>query len=106
MKRKRTKKNIKNKGKVIFSLLLALLFLTAITINDFGLIKLIELKKTKYNLQNDVYILTEQQQKLNRDISELQTNPEHLEKIAREKFMMAKPGEKIFRVIQYKNINK
>ena len=90
----------------MFSLFLVFLFLIIITINDFGLIKLVELKKTKYNLQNDIYILTEQQQKLNSDISELQNNPEYLEKIAREKFMMAKPGEKIFRVIQYKNINK
>ena len=83
-----------------------MLFIIIITINDFGLIKLIELKKTKYDLQNDIYILSEQQKKLNNDITELQTNTEQIEKIAREKFLMAKPGEKIFRVIQYKKINK
>ena len=83
-----------------------MLFATIVTINDFGLIKLIELKKTKYDLQNNVYVLSEQQKKLNNDITELQTNSEQIEKIAREKFLMAKPGEKIFRVIQYKKINK
>ena len=103
MKRKKTKKN---KGQLIFSIALLLLFATIVTINDFGLIKLIELKKIKYDLQNNIYVLSEQQKKLNNDITELQTNSQHIEKIAREKFLMAKPGEKIFRVIQYKKINK
>jgi len=103
MKRKKTKKN---KGQLIFSAALVLLFATIVTINDFGLRKLIELKKTKHDLQNNIYVLSEQQKKLNNDITELQTNSEQIEKIAREKFLMAKPGEKIFRVIQYKKINK
>ena len=103
MKRKKVKKN---KGQLIFSAVLVLLFATIVTINDFGLIKLIELKKTKYDLQSNIYILSKQQKKLNKDITELQTNSEQIEKIAREKFLMAKPGEKIFRVIQYKKINK
>ncbi len=103
MKRKKTKNN---KGQLIFSAVLVLLFATIITINDFGLIKLIELKKIKYDLQNNIYVLSEQQKKLNNDITELQTNSQHIEKIAREKFLMAKPGEKIFRLIQYKKINK
>ena len=103
MKRKKVKKN---KGQLIFSAVLVLLFATIVTINDFGLIKLIELKKTKYDLQSNIYVLSKQQKKLNKDITELQTNSEQIEKIAREKFLMAKPGEKIFRVIQYKKINK
>ena len=103
MNRKKTKKN---KGQFIFLVVLVLLFATIVTINDFGLIKLIELKKIKYDLQNNIYVLSEQQKKLNNDITELQTNSEQIEKIAREKFLMAKPGEKIFRVIQYKKINK
>ena len=103
MKRKKAKKN---KGQLIFSAVLVLLFATIVTINDFGLIKLIELKQTKYDLQSNIYILSKQQKKLNKDITELQTNSEQIEKIAREKFLMAKPGEKIFRVIQYKKINK
>ena len=72
--------------------------------NDFGLIKLIKLKQTKYQLQNNIQQLLEQQTKLNTEIVELKTNTHHIEKIAREKFMMAKPGEKIFKVIDYKQI--
>ena len=103
MKRKKIKKN---KGQIFFSILLVLLFLIITAVNDFGLIRLVELKQTQYDLQSNIYVLTEQQQKLNHDISELQTNPKVAEKIAREKFLMAKPGEKIFKVIQYKKINK
>lgn len=105
--RRKKRKNIKQlKTKMIFSFFLFVILSAFITINDFGLLKLIQLKKNKYNLQHDIYILTEQQKKLNNDIKEIQTNPEFVEKIAREKFMMAKPGEKIFRVIEYKQLDK
>ena len=103
---KQKKRAKKNKGQVMFSVILVFLFAIIIVVNEFGLIKLIELKKIKHDLQNNIYILSEQQKKLNSDISELQTNPQQIEKIARERFLMAKPGEKIFRVIQYKKINK
>jgi len=103
---KRRKKTKKNKGQIIFSTILLILFAIIVITNEFGLIKLFELQKIKHDLQNDIYILSEQQNKLNNDISVLQTDPQKIEKIAREKFLMAKPGEKIFRVIQYKKINK
>ena len=38
------------------------------------------------------------------EITKLQTNQAYIEKIAREKFMMAKPGEKIFKVVNYKKV--
>ena len=105
--RNKKRKQIKQlQTKMILSFVLFFILSTIITINDFGLLKLIQLKKNKYNLQHDIYILTEQQKKLNNDINEIQTNPEFVEKIAREKFMMAKPGEKIFRVIEYKQLDK
>jgi len=104
---RKKRKNIKQlKTKMILSFFLFIILSVIITINDFGLLKLIQLKKNKYNLQQNIYILTEQQKKLNNDINEIQTNPEFVEKIAREKFMMAKPGEKIFRVIEYKQLDK
>ena len=106
MRRKKRKQVKQLKTKMIFSFFLFIILTAIITINDFGLLKLIQLKKIKYNLQDDIYLLTEQQKKLNNDIQEIQTNPEFVEKIAREKFMMAKPGEKIFRVIEYKQLDK
>ena len=73
--------------------------------NDFGLVKLVELKREQTKLEREIHQLTKQQINLNNEISDLKTNVEYIEKIAREKFMMAKPGEKVFKVIQYKQIN-
>ena len=107
MRRKKIKRNIKNyKGKLFIISSLLIVFSIIIISNDFGLIQLIDLKKTKHSLQDEIQILSAQQNKLNEDISNIQTNTEYIEKIAREKFMMAKPGEKIFRVIEYKQIDK
>ena len=76
-----------------------------ITISDFGLMKLIELKREQTKLEKEIHQLTVQQINLNDEITNLKTNSAYIEKIAREKFMMAKPGEKVFKVIQYKQVN-
>tara|TARA_B100000959_G_C14776553_1_gene539751 strand:+ start:179 stop:499 length:321 start_codon:yes stop_codon:yes gene_type:complete len=104
--RKRKKQQLKKRHKTKFYIIFLLIFigLSIIIFNDFGLIKLADLKKKKYKLQNNIQFLVNQQIKLNSEISELTTNVEYIEKIAREKFMMAKPGEKIFKVIEYKEL--
>ena len=70
--------------------------------NDFGLVKLIQLQTAKSALHSDVQGLLNQQIKLQNEIIELETNEEYIEKIARERFMMVRPGEKVFRVIDVK----
>ena len=76
-----------------------------ITFNDFGLLKLIHLYQKERELYSEVNDLLIQQDKLQAEIHKLQTDEAYIQKIAREKFMMAKPGEKIFKVIQYKQVN-
>ena len=75
-----------------------------IIINDSGLQKLIEVKREHTRLSKEISNLQAHQIKLNNEIHELKTNSDFIEKIAREKFMMAKPGEKVFKVIQYKTV--
>ena len=102
--RKRKKQQLKKQYKIkfYFSAIVLLIGLTIIIWNEFGLLKLIQLKKQKYAQQNEIQLLLNQQIKLNTEISNLTNNIEYIEKIAREKFMMVKPGEKIFRVIESK----
>ncbi len=50
-------------------------------------------RETQDQLQNNIHIFVEQQTKLNAEIVELKTNINYIERIAREKFMMAEPGE-------------
>jgi len=104
--RKRKKQQLKKQYKIkfYFTAIVLLIGLTIIIWNEFGLLKLIQLKKQKYSQQNEIQLLVNQQIKLNTEISNLTNNIEYIEKIAREKFMMAKPGEKIFRVVEYKKI--
>tara|TARA_B100001750_G_C15152339_1_gene420212 strand:+ start:196 stop:510 length:315 start_codon:yes stop_codon:yes gene_type:complete len=102
-RRKRNKPN--NKYKLYLFLGIFLISSFYILTNDFGLMKLVELKREQTKLEREIHQLTKQQINLNNEISDLKTNTEYIEKIAREKFMMAKPGEKVFKVIQYKQIN-
>ena len=106
MSRKRRQRQLKkkNKPKKYFIILLMTICSIIIISNDFGLIKLIKLKQTQNQLQNTIHVFVEQQTKLNAEIVELKTNINFIEKIAREKFMMAAPGEKIFKVVDYKQI--
>ena len=76
---------------------LALLFF-----NDFGLLQLIKLQRQHQKLDNSLKELLAQQHRLKSEINQLQTNNEYIEKIAREKFMMVLPGEKVYRVKEIK----
>lgn len=71
--------------------------------NDFGLIRWWQLKNTKEKQHTEIKQLLNQQIKLQNEIIKIESNTEYLEKIAREKFMMVKPGEKVFKVINIKN---
>ena len=76
-----------------------------IIINDSGILKLIEVKREHTRLSKEISTLQAHQIKLNNEIHELKTNAGFIEKIAREKFMMVKPGEKVFKVIESKQVN-
>lgn len=76
-----------------------------VLINEFGLIKLIALKKQKHKLVNELSSIENQQDKLRQKIYRLQHDQEYIEKIARERYMMVEPGEKVYRIASEKQIN-
>ena len=76
--------------------------LTNLIFSDFGLKDLLKLKEQKNQLNLKINNLYEQQAALQQEINYLSSDPEYIEKIAREKFLMVKPGEKVFRVIEHK----
>ena len=63
--------------------------------NEVGLKKWIELNKTKNHLKSEIQTLLTQQINLQEEIVKLNIDQDYIEKIAREKFMMVKPGEKV-----------
>ena len=76
--------------------------LAILLFNDFGLLQLIKLQRQHQKLEHSLNELLSQQDKLKAEIDQLQNNNEYIEKIAREKFMMVLPGEKVYRVQEIK----
>lgn len=66
--------------------------------SDRGLINLWSLKKEKLKIQNEINSLRNQIAMLEKEEEKLKFDENYIEKIAREKFKMVKPGERVFKV--------
>tara|TARA_B100000965_G_C19558464_1_gene743338 strand:+ start:278 stop:571 length:294 start_codon:yes stop_codon:yes gene_type:complete len=67
--------------------------------SDRGLMNLWSLKKEKLGIQNEINDLRNQIAFLEKEEEKLKFDEKYIEKIAREKFKMVKPGERVFKVI-------
>ena len=72
--------------------------------NDFGFITWFQLNFEKENVHNQVEFSLNQQIKLQSEITKLNVDQEYIEQMARERFMLVKPGEKVFRVVESKTM--
>ena len=66
--------------------------------SDRGLINLWSLKKEKLEIQNEINDLRNQIAMLEKEEEKLKFDEKYIETIAREKFKMVKPGERVFKV--------
>jgi|TARA_B100000809_G_scaffold39166_1_gene34264 cell division protein FtsB len=66
--------------------------------SDRGFITLWNLKKEKIEIQQEINSLRQQVAALEKEAEKLEFDEKYIEKIAREKFRMVKPGEKVFKV--------
>ena len=76
-----------------FSLIIVFIF------GDHGLLKLYKIKKERQMVQKKISLLREEREKLKTEKIKIENDLSYIEKIAREKYKMVKPGEKIFKVI-------
>ena len=101
-------KNTKKKQQLNFNyyVLTAIMavFIMVLVLNDFGLITYFKLKNKHKVLDEELQRLLVQQNDLRLEINKLQTDQDYIEQIAREKFMMVKPGERVYRVKEEKEI--
>ena len=74
--------------------------LSLIFFSDRGLISLQALKKEKLEIQNDINNLRNQIAMLEKEEEKLKFDEKYIERIAREKFKMVKPGERVFKVVE------
>jgi len=69
-----------------------------ILFSDRGLINLWSLKKEKLKIQNEINSLRNQISVLEKEEEKLKFDEKYIEKIAREKLKMVKPGERVFKI--------
>ena len=67
---------------------------------DHGLIKLYKIKNQRKKVQNHITQLREEREKRKEEKNKIENDLEYIEKIAREKYKMVKPGEKVFKVVE------
>jgi len=69
---------------------------------DHGLLQLYKLKQERKEVQKHITQLRENRETLIAEKNRLENDLEYIEKLAREKYRMAKPGEKVFKVVPKK----
>ena len=92
------KKSVFQNRIMIFPLILILggLFLIS---NDMGIVKWYQLRNERNRIQAEIDQFIQNEAILTDELDRLKNDEEYIKKIAREKFYMVKPGEKVFRVI-------
>ena len=79
----------------------ALMALTFI-FGDHGILQLFKLKREKTKIQDHIIELRKEKEELVLEKHRLENDLDYIEKLAREKYRMATPGEKVFKVISDK----
>ncbi len=73
--------------------------LAILLFSDSGVLKLVRLEKEKKQLEEEIRKLQTEYEELDQDIEQLR-NPEYVAQLAREKYRMVKPQEKVFKVVE------
>ena len=81
----------------------ALMLLIIFFFGDHGIYQLYLLRSERSEIQATITALREQKQTLEAEKNKLATDSKYIEQLAREKFRMAKKGEKVFKVIERKH---
>ena len=82
---------------IVFLMLFS--FAIVFIFGDHGLLKLYNIKNERKMIQKKISQLREEKEILKNEKSKIENDLDYIEKIAREKYKMVKPGEKIFKVI-------
>ena len=105
MKGWKKKKSFFQNRNMIFPIILVLGAMM-LFINDMGIIKWYQLKQERLHIQTEIDRLILEEKDLTAELDRLENDDEYIKKIARERFHMVKPGEKVFRVIDRRKVKK
>ena len=85
-------------------LLIGVSLLIIFIFGDHGLFQLYKLKQERKKVHEHITQLRENREKLISEKNRLENDLDYIEKLARERFRMAKPGERVFKVIPKKDL--
>jgi len=88
-----------NKVAWISGAIILLILFQIFVMRDEGLYSLLQLKQEIRDMESHISRLEIEMAGLESERDRLLNDPDYLERIARERFRMAKPGEKVFHVI-------
>tara|TARA_B100000886_G_scaffold338697_1_gene302159 strand:+ start:3284 stop:3607 length:324 start_codon:yes stop_codon:yes gene_type:complete len=80
-------------------LLICVTFTAIFLFGDHGLLQLYKLKAEKKKIQSNISELRKEREYLISEKNRLENDLKYIEKLAREKYRMAKPGERVYKVI-------
>jgi cell division protein FtsB len=79
-----------------FGFLLGLYFLSSFTLGEMGLVKYYRMKAQYHALNEEISQLKQDNAKLTKDVHSLRSDPACIERIARDKLGLARPGEIVY----------
>ena len=88
---------------IIFLLCITLLII--FIFGDHGLLQLYKLKRDRAKVQAQISQLRKERERVMVEKNRLENDIKYLEKLARERYRMVKPGEKVYKVIPEKKGN-
>ena len=71
-----------------------------------GIIKWYQLRQERHHIQLGIDQLILKEKDLTEELYRLENDDEYIKKIARERFHLVKPGEKVFRVVDRRKVKK
>ena len=90
------KKRIRQVTFLAILIIVASIFITG----SRGTFQLYNFSKQKQNLEKEIETLEKEKTKLEKLKSKIETDPEYIEKIAREKYKMKKKEEKVYEIVE------
>ena len=90
------RKNLLPKILILGALILVIIFF----FGDHGVYRLYTIKSAKTHLMKDIDSLRAEQEELIGEKDKLENDLDYIERLARERHRMAKPGEKVFKVVE------
>jgi cell division protein FtsB len=81
---------------IVAGVLLLLYFLVTRVVGEMGVVKYYRMKAQYYALMEEIAKLKQDNVRLRKDVDSLKNDPAYLERVARDKLGLARPGEIVY----------